>query len=241
MTSHWPYTSVFCLICFLLNLTKLNVSAGNLAKAIIYFSRSYKLNLLPVLSERSYKMWELVFLSFKIVWKQNIIQNWVQKIPLLLSCKETCASYTHNITELLRLRLEKISKIINFNCLTNAFVVITKLCPQLPEPHVFWTHPAIVIPPVPRTFCSKFEQKYFLISNLDFLWCNLKLLFLIVSLYYLGEEVDLHLATTSFQVAVESSKVLLVPSFLQAQQSQVLQLLLMLPGEELLASSGIIQ
>ena len=43
---------------------------------------------------------------------------------------------------------------------------------------------------------------------------------------YLGEETDTHLATTSFQVVVESSKVCPEPSFLQIEQSQVPQPLL---------------
>ena len=43
---------------------------------------------------------------------------------------------------------------------------------------------------------------------------------------YLGEETNTHLATTSFQVAVESDKVSPQPPFLQAEQSQLPQLLL---------------
>jgi len=43
---------------------------------------------------------------------------------------------------------------------------------------------------------------------------------------YLGEETDIHLATTSFQVAVESDKASAQPSFLQAKQPQFPQLLL---------------
>ena len=35
--------------------------------------------------------------------------------------------------------------------------------------------------------------------------------------WYLGEETDTHLATTSFQVVVESNKVFSEPPFLQAQ------------------------
>lgn len=84
MTSHWSYTSVFCLIFILFNLIKLNVSAVNLAEAIIYFSRSFKLNLFPLLPESSYKTWALVFIQDGL--KKYIIQNWVQKIPFLLSC-----------------------------------------------------------------------------------------------------------------------------------------------------------
>ncbi|KAK4820813.1 hypothetical protein QYF61_007207 [Mycteria americana] len=43
---------------------------------------------------------------------------------------------------------------------------------------------------------------------------------------YLEEEIDTHLTTTSFQVAVESDKVSPQPPFLQAEQSQFLQPLL---------------
>ena len=55
------------------------------------------------------------------------------------------------------------------------------------------------------------EKKFFLISNLSLPWsyhC------------YLGEELGLHLATTSFQAVVESNEVSPEPPLLQTEQSQ---------------------
>lgn len=43
---------------------------------------------------------------------------------------------------------------------------------------------------------------------------------------YLEEEIDFHLATTSFQGDVESNKVSFDPSFLEGKQPRFLQLLL---------------
>ena len=67
-------------------------------------------------------------------------------------------------------------------------------------------------------------QKFFLISNLNLPWCNLRPLPLIAS--YLGEETNTHLTTPSCQVVVASNEVPPQPPLLQTKQPQLPQPLL---------------
>ena len=64
-------------------------------------------------------------------------------------------------------------------------------------------------------------KKFFLISSV-----KLEVISSCLIACYLGEETDTHLATTSFQVVVESDKVSPEPPFLQTKQPQFPQLLL---------------
>ena len=68
---------------------------------------------------------------------------------------------------------------------------------------------------------SSLSENFFLISNLNPPWCNLRTFPLILFL----EEVNPHLATTSFQAVLESCKLSPEPPFLQTEQFQLLQLL----------------
>ena len=57
----------------------------------------------------------------------------------------------HRITE--SLRLEKTSKMMKFNHHPST-PISAKPCPQVPHPHVFWTPPGKVTPPLPWAACS---------------------------------------------------------------------------------------
>jgi len=70
------------------------------------------------------------------------------------------------------------------------------------------------------------SEEIFLRFNLNLPWCNFEAISFCPITCYLGEETDPHLATTSFQVLVESNKVSPQPTFLQAKQPQLPQLLL---------------
>ena len=59
--------------------------------------------------------------------------------------------------------------------------------------------------------------KFFLLSNLNLPWCNLRPFPLVLSTCYLREETNSHLATTFFQVVVESDKVSPQSPLLQAK------------------------
>ena len=71
-------------------------------------------------------------------------------------------------------------------------------------------------------------KKFFLISNLNLPWCNLRPFPLVLLLVTWENRLRHPPATTSFQVVVESNKVSPEPPFLQAKQPQFPQPLLWL-------------
>lgn len=66
------------------------------------------------------------------------------------------------------------------------------------------------------------EKKFFLLSNPNLPWCNFRLVALVLLLVIWEKRLALDLATTSFQVVVESSKVF-PELLLQTEQSQLPQ------------------
>jgi len=81
----------------------------------------------------------------------------------------------------------------------------------MPTDHISrqWSHHL----PVQLCHCitALFEKNFFLVSDLNLLWCNLRPSLLILSQLQ-GAEAEPHIATTSFQADVESSKVSPEPS-----------------------------
>jgi len=108
---------------------------------------------------------------------------------------------------------KKTSKIFKYNHPPNT-AMSAKPYPKVPHLHVFFNtsrdHDSTT------SLASLFQclntlpiKKFFLISNLNLPWHNLRPLSLV---HHLGEETKTHLTTSSFQVVVESNKVPPVPS-----------------------------
>jgi len=77
-----------------------------------------------------------------------------------------------------------------------------------------------------QCFITLSVKKFFLISSLNLLWCNLRP-FPLVLLLVTGEKRLTATSPTSFQVAVDSEKVSPQPPLLQAKQAQFPRLLLL--------------